>query len=118
MRGCYFIPEGFADGVWNLLMIAIDPRRHGKGLGTKLMRHVKKVHPKDGIRILLVDTSGKDEFQRTRGFYEMLGYEQEARIRVYWLKGDDQVAFHKLLTKLRNGAGCSLAPFFIRPILV
>jgi ribosomal protein S18 acetylase RimI-like enzyme len=95
---CYFVPEGFADGVWNLLMIAVDPQRHGKGLGTKLMRHVEEVLAKDGVRILLVDTSGTDEFQRTRGFYAMLGYEQEARIRDYWTKGDDKITFRKVLT--------------------
>jgi ribosomal protein S18 acetylase RimI-like enzyme len=95
---CYFVPEGLADGVWNLLMIAVDPERHGEGIGTKLMRAVEKQFAEEGVRILLVDTSGTDEFKRTRSFYELLGYECEARIRDYWAEGDDKVTFRKLLT--------------------
>ena len=95
---CYFVPEGLADGVWNLLMIAVDPERHGEGIGTKLMRAVENQLAEEGVRILLVDTSGKEEFRRTHSFYEMLGYEHEARIRDYWAEGDDKVTFRKLLT--------------------
>lgn len=95
---CYFVPEGFADGVWNLLMIAVDPKRHGSGLGTQLMEVVETQLAAQGVRILLVDTSGKVEFKRTRAFYDMLGYEREARIRDYWSDGDDKVTFRKSLT--------------------
>ena len=94
---CYFVPEGLADGVWNLLMIAVAPDRHGEGLGTKLMRFVEDLLAGEGARLLLVDTSGKPEFERTRAFYDMLGYEREARIRDYWAEGDDKVTFRKRL---------------------
>lgn len=95
---CYFVPEALADGVWNLLMIAVDPKRHGEGVGTKLMRAVEKQLADEGVRILLVDTAGKDEFKRTRAFYDMLEYEREARIRDYWSEGDDKITFRKVLT--------------------
>lgn len=95
---CYFVPEEMADGVWNLLMIAVDPKRHGAGLGSQLMEVVELQLAEEGVRILLVDTSGKDEFARTRSFYAMLGYEQEACIRDYWSEGDDKVTFRKTLT--------------------
>lgn len=95
---CYFVPEELADGVWNLLMIAVDPKRHGAGLGSQLMEAVETQLAKEGVRILLVDTSGTVEFKRTRAFYDMLGYEREARIRDYWSDGDDKVTFRKSLT--------------------
>ncbi len=95
---CYFVPEEMAEGVWNLLMIAIDPKRHGAGLGSQLMEAVETQLAEVGARILLVDTSGKDDFERTRAFYDMLGYEREARIRDYWSDGDDKVTFRKVLT--------------------
>ena len=94
---CYFVPEEFADRVWNLLMIAVDPTRHGAGLGSKLMKTVETQLAKEGARILLVDTSGTPEFKRTRAFYDMLGYDREARIRDYWSEGDDKVTFRKSL---------------------
>lgn len=95
---CYFVPEELADRVWNLLTIAVDPKRHGAGLGSKLMEAVETQLATEGVRILLVDTSGTAEFKRTRGFYDMLGYEREARIRDYWSEGDDKVTFRKSLT--------------------
>ena len=94
---CYFAPEAMADGVWNLLMIAVDPKTHGQGLGTALMSAVETTLAREGARILLVDTSGTDAFQRTRSFYDMLNYEREARIRDYWSDGDDKVTFRKVL---------------------
>ncbi len=94
---CYYVPEELADRVWNLLMIAVDPNRHGMGLGSKLMKAVEAQLATEGVRILLVDTSGKPEFKRTRAFYDMLGYEREARIRDYWSDGDDKVTFRKSL---------------------
>ncbi|MCK0128674.1 GNAT family N-acetyltransferase [Erythrobacter sp. F6033] len=94
----YYLPEQMAEGVWNLLMIAVDPKRHGQGLGTQLMRFVEAELAAAGNRILLVDTSGKDEFERTRSFYDMLGYDREACIRDYWTSGDDKVTFRKVLT--------------------
>lgn len=94
---CYYAPEGLADGVWNLLMIAVDPNRHGSGLGSQLMRFVESQLADEGSRLLIVDTSGKEEFARTRAFYDMLDYEREARIRDYWSDGDDKVTFRKVL---------------------
>lgn len=94
---CYYALEEMADAVWNLLMIAVDPKRQGEGLGSALMRHVEQELAKEGARILLVDTSGKDEFERTRSFYDMLGYEREARIQEYWAAGDDKITFSKKL---------------------
>ena len=94
---CYFAAEGLADRVWNLLMIAVHPSRHGKGLGQALMRQVEQDLARDGARMLIVDTSGAESFDRTRRFYDMLGYEREARIRDYWAEGDDKIIFRKTL---------------------
>lgn len=94
---CYFVPEAIADRVWNLLLIAVDPARHGAGLGSALMAAVERELAAQDIRLLLVDTSGTEAFARTRRFYERLGYRREAVIRDYWAKGDDKVTFAKSL---------------------
>jgi ribosomal protein S18 acetylase RimI-like enzyme len=93
----YFVPEQLTDGTWNLLLIAVDPARHGSGIGTSLMRFVERGLEKDGQRILLVETSGTQRFERTRSFYKMLGYGTEARIRDYYSAGDDKIIFRKSL---------------------
>ncbi|ANU06966.1 GNAT family N-acetyltransferase [Paraurantiacibacter namhicola] len=93
----YTVPEAMTDGAWNTLLICVDPARHGAGIGARLMQHIEADLASGGGRILLVETSGKPEFERTRGFYDMLGYEREARIRDYYEAGDDKVVFRKAL---------------------
>jgi ribosomal protein S18 acetylase RimI-like enzyme len=91
----YYRPEPLTEGTWNVLMIAVDPAEHGCGIGTQLMRFIEQELAGEGIRVLLVETSGTADFKRTRGFYDMLGYEREARIRDYYAEGDDKVIFRK-----------------------
>jgi ribosomal protein S18 acetylase RimI-like enzyme len=93
----YTVPEPLTDGTWNTLLICIDPEAHGKGIGTALMRHIEGELAGEGARLLLVETSGTPGFKRTRGFYDMLGYDREARIRDYYAAGDDKVIFRKAL---------------------
>lgn len=94
---CYTVPEEFADGTWNMLALAVHPDLQGKGLGAALVQAAEQ-HLKDkGQRILIVDTSGTDDFALTRQFYAQNGYEEEARIRDFWADGDAKVTFRKAL---------------------
>jgi GNAT superfamily N-acetyltransferase len=93
----YYVPEPLTEGTWNVLMICVDPASHGKGTGTALMRHIEADLRSQGARILLVETSGVAAFDRTRQFYDMLAYDREARIRDYYVVGDDKVIFRKAL---------------------
>ena len=93
----YYVPEPLTEGTWNVLMIAVDPAEHGRGIGSHLMRFIEQELAGEKVRVLLVETSGTPDFKRTRGFYDMLGYEREARIREYYSAGDDKVIFRKAL---------------------
>jgi len=93
----YSVPEPLTEGTWNTLLICVDPAAHGQGIGTALMRHIEGELRGQGARVLLVETSGTPGFERTRGFYDMLGYDREARIRDYYTAGDDKIIFRKAL---------------------
>lgn len=93
----YYRAEPLTEGSWNLLLISVDPAGQGKGIGAALMRRVEADLTAAGARILIVETSGLPAFERTRGFYRMLGYDEEARIRDYYADGDDKVVFRKVL---------------------
>ena len=93
----YVAPEAFADGVWNLYLLAVDPARQGGGRGAALVRHVEDTVRARGARLLLIETSGLESFEATRGFYRRIGYAEEARIRDYYEPGDDKVVFTKAL---------------------
>ena len=93
----YCAPEAMASGTWNALLLAVRPERHDRGIGTGLMARVESLLAARGERVLLVETSGTDAFERTRGFYARIGYEREAVIREYYGAGDDKVVFRKAL---------------------
>ena len=90
-------PDAMADRVRTVLLIAVNRAEHGRGRGRALMGRVEAELAAQGTRLLLVETSGTDGFARTRGFYRMLGYDEEARIRDYYADGDDKIVFRKAL---------------------
>ncbi len=93
----YHLPEQMTQGTWNALLLAVRPDYQGKGLGAALMQHIEQTLAERGERVLLVETSGLDEFERTRDFYRKNGYEEEARIREFYAKGEDKIVFRKTL---------------------
>jgi ribosomal protein S18 acetylase RimI-like enzyme len=94
---CYAIPEKFTEGTWNMLAIAVSPSLQGKGFGAMIVKELEARLRRDGHRILIVDTSGVDEFVLTRSFYRKTGYTEEARIRDFWAAGNDKITFWKTL---------------------
>ena len=93
----YCAPERMTSGTWNALLLAVRPDRQGRGIGRALMARVEALLAARGERLLLVETSGTDEFAHARGFYARIGYEREARVREYYDAGDDKVVYRKKL---------------------
>ncbi len=93
----YCAQERMTEGTWNQLLIAVHPEHQGRGIGTQLMQATEAILREQGERLLLVETSGTAEFERTRAFYRGNGYEEEARLRDYYAAGDDKIVFRKAL---------------------
>lgn len=94
---CYAAPEQMAEGAWNMLALATAPEHQRRGAGRALTCQMEAELQEQSARLLLVDTSGTQDFQAARSFYEKAGYQEEARIRDFWAKGDDKVTFRKAL---------------------
>ncbi len=93
----YVAPERMTEGTWNLYLIAVHPDHQKKGHGCTLLRSVEQLLSKLGERILLVETSGTEDFEYVRSFYRKNDYVEEARIREFYSAGDDKVIFRKAL---------------------
>ena len=91
----YCIPEALTDGTWNLLAIAVAPSHQSFGQGTILLQALEDVVVQREGRLLVIDTSGGDDFVASRAFYLRGGYTEEARIRDFWAPGDDKVTYTK-----------------------
>lgn len=91
----YFAPKEFADRVWELLMIAVDGPRQRQGVGSELLAAVEKAVGAVNGRLLLIETSDKSSFERTRQFYRKHGYAEVARIPDFFADGDGKASFIK-----------------------
>ena len=94
---CFTEPEELTDGTWNMRALALHSQYQGQGLGAALTRALEDQLRAEGQRLIIVDTSGTDDFAQTRGFYSHIGYSQVACIPDYWAKGDDKIVFSKPL---------------------
>lgn len=85
-------------GTFDLYWIAVDKKRQGAGVGTQLVTAVERTLSAEGGRLIVVETSSREEYAATRGFYQARGYEQTATIPGYYAIGDDLVIYIKDLT--------------------
>lgn len=93
----YVAPERMTHRAWNLYLIAVHPEHQKQGRGAALLQYIEQMLTEQGERMLLVETSGTDDFEYVRKFYRNNGYEEEAKIRDFYIDGVDKVVFRKLL---------------------
>jgi ribosomal protein S18 acetylase RimI-like enzyme len=93
----YVAPERMTEGTWNLYLIAIHPDCQRQGRGKALLKHVEQMLANRGERVLLVETSGTEDFEYVRTFYSKSGFTEEARIRNFYAAGVDKIVYLKLL---------------------
>jgi ribosomal protein S18 acetylase RimI-like enzyme len=82
---------------YDLYWIAVDPNTHGRGIGSNLVRHMENDLKAGGGRIILIETSGKDEYENERRFYTKNGYEVQTAIKDFYRSGDDLFVYRKYL---------------------
>ncbi len=86
------------EGTFDLYWIAVDPARHGEGHGQRLIAFVEDQLRASGGRLLLIETSSKDSYGPTQGFYLRCGYAELARIPAFYRPGDDKIVYGKYLS--------------------
>lgn len=82
---------------WYLHWIAVDEAYRGKGLGKLILAETERIIQQSGGRKVFIETSSKPEYIATQKFYESTGYIVEARLKDFYLIGDDQLIFSKIL---------------------
>ena len=82
-------------GTCDLYWIVVDPMRQKQGIGTELLRAVEQRLRDEGCRLIVVETSSRDDYAPTRAFYERRGYTRAASIPAYYAPGDDLVIYLK-----------------------
>lgn len=92
-------PTPMTRGTYDLYWIATAPGVQGKGMGRALMQYVENKVQEEGGRLLILETSSKESYDKTVGFYRRLGYEEASRIRDFYDVGDDKLILVKRLSR-------------------
>ena len=93
---CYGPIEG-TQGSFDLFWIAVAPEEQRKGLGPQVFARAETAMRKAGARRIYVDTSSSDRYAPTRGFYQRMGFIEEARLPDFHGPGDGRVIYVKEL---------------------
>jgi ribosomal protein S18 acetylase RimI-like enzyme len=83
------------DRTYDLYWIAVHPDAQHAGAGSALMRAVERQLVSRPARLMIVETSSRDDYAPTRRFYNKRGYEEAARLRDFYAPGDDRVVLSK-----------------------
>ncbi|MFN3135405.1 MAG: GNAT family N-acetyltransferase [Candidatus Kryptonium sp.] len=84
-------------GTYDIYWIAVDPSLQGNGIGKKLMKFAEQKIKEKGGNLILVETSSREKYLKTRLFYKACGYEEIARIKDFYKNGDDLIIFAKYI---------------------
>jgi GNAT superfamily N-acetyltransferase len=85
------------ESTYDLYWIAVDPSIHGKGIGSKLITFMEEDLLERNGTLVLIETSGKAEYENERRFYEKNRYKLQTVVRDFYRAGDDLVIYHKYL---------------------
>jgi len=92
-------PTPMTAGTFDLYWIATHPRYQGRGVGRALMSYVESKVREEKGRLLVVETSSRESYRNTVGFYRLLGYEETSCIVDFYDEGDDKLVFLKRFSR-------------------
>jgi ribosomal protein S18 acetylase RimI-like enzyme len=94
---CYG-PTPLTKGTWDVYWVAVDTGAQGQGIGAALMAFSEgKIRESQG-RLVIVETSGRPDYDNTRRFYKSRDYKVAARIADFYAPGDDKLILEKRLS--------------------
>jgi ribosomal protein S18 acetylase RimI-like enzyme len=113
LQGDYLLPAIEVDGelrgyacvgrapltltAWYIYWICVHPSAQGTGVGRRLQSHIELLVQKAGGTRLVLETSGRPDYERARRFYRLAGFTEAGRIPDFYKPGDDCVVYFKVL---------------------
>ncbi len=88
-------PTPLTESTWDIYWLAVSPAERGRGTGGALLEYAQSEIMKRGGRLIVIETSGKPEYENTRRFYTKHGYRVISRIDDFYGPGDDKIIFGK-----------------------
>lgn len=95
---CYGMTP-LTEGTWDLYWLAVARQKQGSGIGSALLEFAEQQIRKVQGRLVVIETSAKPEYKKTRHFYIGHGYELVCRIPDFYAPGDDKIILQKRLER-------------------
>lgn len=83
---------------WHIYWLCVHPDWQRRGIGKALESFGAEYARSLGCERLVVETSGRPDYQGARDFYFRSGYHEAGRIADYYKPGDDCVYFCRLIS--------------------
>lgn len=82
---------------WDLYWIVVDPARQGQGLGRALLLETEAAIAAAGGDSVWIETSSRELYAPTRGFYLACGYQLVAEFEDFYAPGDAKCMYRRRL---------------------
>ncbi len=92
-----FGPIACTLGSFDLYWIVVDESRQRHGIGSLLLEETERLVRDAAGRHIYIETSGRAQYEPTRGFYLRQGYEVIAVLPEFYDLQDDKVILRKVL---------------------
>lgn len=86
------------DAVYEAYWIVVHPAAQKRKIGSALLKFMEETVVRAGGRRILIETSSTSKYEGTRAFYKRHGYREEARVKDFYVVGDDKIIFGKEVT--------------------
>lgn len=90
-------PRPLTEGTYDLYWIAVNPKIQSKGVGSGLVKYIEEHIKKQNGRLILIDTSGKESYEKERKFYEKNNYQKLVEIKDFYRVNDSLVIYGKYI---------------------
>ena len=90
-------PRPLTDGTYDLYWIAVNPKIQSKGVGSRLVKYIEDHLKNKNGRLVLIETSGKEGYDKERKFYEKNNYQKMVEIKDFYRAGDSLVVYGKYI---------------------
>jgi ribosomal protein S18 acetylase RimI-like enzyme len=85
------------ESTWYVYWICVHPSAQRRGVGQALQHEAEELVRRQGGERLVLETSGRADYHRSRQFYESAGYRSVGRIDDFYRRGDDAIIYVKYL---------------------
>jgi ribosomal protein S18 acetylase RimI-like enzyme len=85
---------------WYLYWICVHPAFQGRGVGQALQAAVEDFVRRHGGDKLVLETSARAQYRRSRDFYEAAGFAAQGRIVGFYRRGEDCIVYCKALAEV------------------